>query len=276
MKNALISIMMLCAASTAAHAAEAEYLMHTDNGIRTVQYNPSQVVYIYTGPGNPTLIQFEDDETVVDPSKGMVGMGDAKAWSVGAKSNSILMKPLAKAPDTKLLVVTSKRTYAFKILTAPPDIEPTLIVRFDYPDSKIKAAQLAAKKQALIDEKLGKLPAKDGAASSKNTNYMKQGDEALAPSSVYDDGLFTYMRFDSSRELPVIYKLLPDGTEALTNPHMVPETGTLVVHETASNFLLRYGTAVMAIRNDGFNPAGKLNVLGTTVPNAVRMKKDEL
>ena len=271
MSARLAPIMVLCAAC-AAHATTV-----TDERIRVVPYDANQVVEILTAVGNPTLIQFEDDETVLDANKGMIGMGDAKAWSVGPKGSNIMLKPAATAPDTKLLVVTTKRTYAFEIKSVSKKsvVPPTLIIRFDYPDSKAKMAQAIDQKRLAIATRLGHIAGKDGTSANRNVNYMKQGDESLAPSAVEDDGRFTFMRFDSTRELPVIYKILPDGTEALTNFHMDSDSGTMVVHEVAAKFILRFGSAVLAIRNDGFNPDGKLNLTATTIPHAVRLQRGD-
>ncbi len=274
MKTKRIPVLVLGLAGALANAASPAG--RGDERIRTVPYDANQVVKIYTASGNPTLIQFEDGETAEDPGKGMIGIGDARAGTVGPKGSSIMLKPKARQPDTTLLVVTTKRTYAFEICSVlkKSGIRPTLIIRFNYPDSRARAAQAAAKKQGAIDERIGQIAGRDGAGARRNANYMKQGDEVLAPSHVDDDGRFTFMRFDSTRELPVVYKILPDGGEALSNFHMDSDTGTVVIHEVAARFHLRYGNAVMAIRNDGFNPDGKLNLTGTTVPNAVRLQKD--
>jgi type IV secretion system protein VirB9 len=247
-----------------------------DPRIHVEQYDPNRVVEIYTETGNPTLIQFEDDERIVDTPSGMIGFGDAKAWSVGPKGSNIMLKPKVTQPDTKALVVTNKRTYAFEIKSVPKKsgIQPTLIVRFTYPDTRAKLAKAEADRQDVIAKRLQQTAGKDGTTKVRNRQFMKRGDESLSPSLVEDDGRFTYFRFDSTRELPVVYKLLPDGREALTNFHMDPDTGTMVVHETASNFILRYGKAVMAIRNDGWNPDGALNLTGTTLPRTVRMDKE--
>lgn len=264
--------------AVSAMAGGASKADNTDQRIRNLSYNANQVVRIYTAVGNPTLIQFEDGETVLDDGKGMIGLGDANAWSVGPKGSNVMLKPKAERPDTKLLVVTTRRTYAFEIVSVSKKsaIEPTLIVRFDYPDSLAKATLAANKKSAVIAGRLAQIAGKNGTNATRNVNYMKQGDEVLAPSAVEDDGLFTFMRFDSTRELPLVYKIQPDGSERATNFHMDPDTGTVVIHEVAALFYLRYGTAVMAIRNDGYNPDGKLNLTGTTVPNAVRLQKDPL
>lgn len=252
-----------------------------DPRIRVERYDFFRVVPIYTRVGEPTLIQFEDDERIVDTPEGMLGMGDAKAWSIGPKGSNIMLKPKSEKPDTKLIVVTTKRTYAFEIISVPAKsgVAVTNILRFDYPDTAHKVADEAAQRAKLVNERLQKIEAAviaAGPLQARNRSYMKQGDESLAPSSVEDDGRFTYMRFDSARPLPTVFKILPDGEEAMTNFHMDPQTATVIIHDVAASFVLRYGNAVMAIRNDGFKPDGKINVLGTTVPNAVRLQKDPL
>ncbi|GJJ05678.1 P-type conjugative transfer protein VirB9 [Duganella rhizosphaerae] len=271
----------LSALAFALVAGQAVAASQGDPRIRVERYDFFRVVPIYTRVGEPTLIQFEDDERIVDTPEGMMGMGDAKAWSIGPKGSNIMLKPKSENPDTKLLVVTTKRTYAFEIISVPAKsgAAVTNILRFDYPDTAQKVAEEAAQRAKLVNERLQKIEAAviaAGPLQARNRKYMKQGDESLAPSSVEDDGRFTYMRFDSARPLPTVFKVLPDGQEAMTNFHMDPQTATLIVHDVAASFVLRYGAAVMAIRNDGFNPDGKINVLGTSVPNAVRMQKDPL
>lgn len=270
-----IAYALTCVPAAAA-SFDARVPSSADPRIRIEQYDPNRVVPIYTEIGNPTLIQFEDDERIVDTPEGMIGMGDAKAWSVGPRGSNIMLKPKAPKPDTTVLVVTNKRTYAFEIrsLVKGSKVQPTLIVRFTYPDTKVKLAKAEAARQEAVAQRLEKIAGKDGTTKIRNDRYMKRGDESLSPSHVEDDGRFTYFRFDSTRELPLVYKLLPDGREALLNFHMDPDTGTMVIHETAANFVLRYGKEVMAIRNDGWNPNGALNLTGSTLPRTVRMDKE--
>jgi type IV secretion system protein VirB9 len=282
--NTVIAVLL---AATCAVATAGQVIAPHDPGqgrdprIQVVAYSPDRVVPIYTDIGNPTLIQFESDEQIVDTPEGMVGMGDSKAWQVGPKANKIMLKPMATQPDTKLIVVTTKRTYAFEIISVKKDMHvvPTMILRFEYPDTHERHTQAEGAKQDAVAERLQQIAGKvadaeEAGAHVRNQNYMKRGDESLSPSLVEDDGRFTYMRFDSTRELPIVYKLLPDGKEALTNFHMNPDTGTMVIHETAAQFVLRYGKAVMAIRNDGFNPNGALDRTGATLPRTFRLTKE--
>lgn len=269
------SLAVLCVSGTVA-GGELSLTGTTDPRIRIEAYDPNRVVPIYTEPGNPTLIQFQEDERIADTPEGMIGMGDARAWSVGPKGSNIMIKPKAAKPDTKVIVVTNKRTYVFEIRSVAKASKnpPTLVVRFTYPDAQLKAAKADAARQDALSQRVEKANGRDGSVKVRNERYMKRGDESLAPSHVEDDGRFTYFRFDSTRELPLLYKLLPDGREALLNFHIDPDTGTVVVHETAAQFILRYGKAVMAVRNDGWNPDGAINLTGTTLPRTIRMDKE--
>lgn len=251
-----------------------------DPRIRVVQYDPDKVVTIYTDVGNPTIIQFEKDEQIVQTPEGQIGVADKKAWITSPKANHIMMLQKAKKPDTKMLVVTNKRTYAFEIISVTPkmEAEPTLILRFEYPDARAKQAQADAAKRDTVADRLREIAAKTdgkaGGTSGRNDKYSKRGDAALSPRRVEDDGRFTYFRFNSTPELPNVYKVLPDGKEALLNFHVDPDTGTVIVHETRPLFVLRYGNAVMAIRNDAYTPDAALNPAGTTLPRTLRLTKE--
>lgn len=271
MKARAIVAVLLGAVCELANAAR-------DPRIRVEQYDPDQVVKIYTATGNPTLIQFEADEEIKNTRTGLISMGDAKAWKTAPKANSIMLKPAVKQPDTTMIVVTTKRAYAFEIISAAKKrVEPTLILRFEYPDTKARLAMAEATKQGAVGDRLQeiiKAGGKLGGPHGRNRNYMKRGDAGLAPSQVEDDGRFTYFTFDSSRELPLVYKVLSDGKEALADFHMDPDSGTKVVHDTAAMFKLRYGNAVMGIRNDAYNPVGALNPIGSTLPRTLRLLKE--
>lgn len=286
--KAIVAVLfgVVCELANAGSAPRAQVVQPRDPAegrdprIRVVQYDPDQVVKIYTAIGNPTLIQFENDERIVQTPEGLVGVADKKAWITTPKASNIMMLPKAKTPDTKMLVVTNKRSYAFEIIsaTAKNRAQPTMILRFEYLDTKARQAQAEAAKRSAVTDRLQEIAAKtNGKAigtAGRNDKYMKRGDASLSPSRVEDDGRFTYMRFNSTRELPLVYKVLADGKEALLNFHVDSDTGTMVIHETRPLFVLRYGDAVMEIRNDGYNPDGALNPAGTTLPRTLRLTKE--
>ena len=107
--------------------------------------------------------------------------------------------------------------------------------------------------------------------SDYNRNYWGKGDKDLAPTEVFDDGRFTYLRYDNARSLPAVFKVNTDGSEAAVNSHV--EGDTLVIHETSKDFVLRQGKAVLGVENRSYDSVGEFNRTGTTGNNTVRLRK---
>jgi type IV secretion system protein VirB9 len=95
----------------------------------------------------------------------------------------------------------------------------------------------------------------------------------IAPSLVFDDGRFTYLRIAGQRELPAVFQVLADGSESLVNTRM--EDDLLVVDRVSRRLVLRAGQAVVGIWNDAFDPDGIAPVGATTVPGLQRVIKAE-
>lgn len=251
-----------------AHALTTPGPCGTDAHIRCAVFDPSEVYRVPFRAGTATLIQLEPGEVIDGPASGM-GMGDSKAWKVGAKSNWILFKPTEVHADTNLIVVTDRRRYAVELVTADRGEASVWSLTFTYPDTRARDAEAAAKKQALAADR-----ARSSAATSvhANENYDMQGDTVLAPTALWDDGRFTYFRYATTRDLPDINLVAPDGSEMQANLHI--DGDTVVVHKTAANFMLRSGRSVLAVRNNAYTPDGHFNTTGTTVPGTVRITKE--
>lgn len=197
-----------------------------------------------------------------------MGIGDAEAWNLGVRGNNIVLKPTQKMPQTNVIVVTNKRTYSFELLATAKDSMPTYILRFRYPDTEAsKAAAEAKRVQTTAAARAEK--------TVINTDYFWRGDnELLKPTAAYDDGRFTRLVYDHSGELPVFFKVLPDGTEALLNSNIDPEhKQTVVLHEVIRTVRARLGNQVIEIINRAYK-LPKFNETGTSVPGAMRTDRD--
>lgn len=224
-----------------------------DPRITLTKYNPEDVIRVRTHVGITTLIQFEEGENILAPNAGM-GIGDADAWGIDVRGNNILLKPMAKKPDTNLTVVTNKgRTYSFQLATSK---WPHYIVKLAYDKPKIAE-----------DKKLN-VPCHDGTA---NFRYGKWGDNAIAPAYMWDDGRFTCLKFKNNSELPVAYQIASDGSESLINYHV--EQDTMILHGISNEFRLRLGKQVLGLRSDHTLSSG-FNSKATSV-NATRELKHE-
>lgn len=241
-----------------------------DSRIQTAVYHDNQVYHIRGQVGRAVLVQLEEGETLSGDSAAL-GMGDSDAWKVAVKGNNIIFKPTVTKPATNMLIVTNKRTYAFTLSLVNEQHKkqaPTYILRFSYPDTIAAKHTKALAKDRKAAEIFGKT---SNAIQIHNNNYWGYGNRALAPTAMWDNGLFTYLRFNNNKDLPTVYKVAEDGTEALVNSHI--ENDTIVIHETAPRFVLRLGKTVLGINNRGYDTVGRFNRTGTSNTDTVRIVK---
>ncbi|AXV99201.1 TrbG/VirB9 family P-type conjugative transfer protein (plasmid) [Ralstonia solanacearum] len=237
-----------------------------ESHIQCAVYDPNEVYEVATSPGKAILLHLEPGETIEGDG---AGMGDGKAWNVSANKNWILLKRAASRPDTNLVVVTNRRAYTFDLVTAPRGVPATWVLKFDYPDTRARLSAEDARKRT---QAMAIAQVSASAAKPRNDAYSMRGHLELAPTSAWDDGTFTHLRYATARDLPRIYVKRADGSEFLPPYHM--EGDTIVVHEIAREFVARLGSAVLGIRNDGYSPEGHYNAAGTTVPGMVRLTKE--
>lgn len=278
MKNIVFTA--LISASFAAAAGE----VYQDSRIREEVYNPKRVYTIHTEIGKAVLIQFAPGETV-DSEKtdlSLLSMGFGKAWQIGTRANSFSMKPADAKPETNLLIVTNKRRYVFDLKMAKKPQQPTYALSFIYPeDEKRERLEQFANAERLVTQAAAAQAAKDritaGSRAKKvviNTDYSWRGtNQLLRPTAAWDDGQFTHLEYKHAGELPLFYKVLPDGTEALINMNISQTSGyTTVLQEVTRVIRARLGNEVVEIVNRNYKvPA--FNETGTSVHGAVRVDK---
>lgn len=240
-----------------------------DQRVQFFDYNAHDVFVIGTDIGISTLIQLEEDERIDGESTGL-GMGDAQAWSLAVKGNNIFIKPTAALPDTNMVIVTNKRTYAIQLRT--DNVAPSYIVRFKYPEKPKENNQT----KSVVGGKFRSVGNDANGApilvpENVNTNYYKRGAESILPSRVWDDGLFTYMKYPNNKDLPVVFSVLTDTSEAIVNSHVADDV--LVIHGTNPIYRLRMGGSVGEIYNRSYNSDGYFNERGTSDQNMYREVK---
>lgn len=249
-----------------------------DARVQTVTYDPNDVVSIRGQVGRAVLIQLEQDERLEGDSAAL-GMGDSEAWNLAVKGNNIIFKPTANSPATNMIVTTNKRTYAFSLSLLGATNKkgkslqtPTYVLRFDYPDTRFKQHKEEQAKNARVLALMQKVdPINKITETSLNQNYWGKGSKSIAPTAAYDNGRFTFFSFNNGKDMPTIYKVLPDGSESLLNTHV--EEDTVVVHEIAKHYVLRLGRETLGIENRSFDSVGSFNRTGTDDNDTVRVIK---
>jgi type IV secretion system protein VirB9 len=259
-----------------------------DSRIQRINYQKETISKIYSVIGRVILIQFEPGETLQGESSG-VGLGDARAWvNLVARGNNVWLKQSAENPNTNLTIVTNRRTYLFDLVQVTKLTAATYAVFFRYPDTEMREAEQKANVDAATAAVKGRISqaeklaaeqqkiAKENALSKIkiNTDYSVRGDaEMLTPTGIYDDGRFTYLEYADARPLPVFYKVLSDGTEALINGSMSQDRKTYVLHDVVPKIIARLGRdLVIEINNQNYQTPS-LNETGTSSPGLIRTNR---
>lgn len=272
-RGGLFFILALAGAAPAA-ALQQPAAGQRDARVRTVAYDPANVVKINGVIRASTQIVFADDEEIAH-----VAIGDTIAWEVAPAGSILFLKPREKHPPTNLQVVTTradgrKRSYQFELSIAESSLaEGYFVVRFAYPGDEIErrrldAAARGAEREGAMIEQAFDASREYGA---RNWRFSAQGSIDLEPEAVFDDGKETSFRFAGNREVPAIYLIASDGSETLAPKDVRGEV--VVVHATAREFRLRKGGDVLCVYNEAFDPVGVNPGTNTMSPSVARLPK---
>lgn len=245
-----------------------------DRRIRSVEYNPLEVYELTTHYGYELQIVLSPGETVTS-----VRAGDAAAWSIEPKEpkNRLFIKPKADNPTTNLAVVTrtakgEERSYDFHLTAEWPEksdkarANMMYRVQFTYPGDE-RAASTANRKVDDVKEKLA------NAATEKPRNYKYSfaGAGIFKPEEIYDDGLYTYLRFAPKTPRPSIYHVDAENNEHIAETHTDEEW--IVIHSVRPRFNFRKDNVVSGVFNDAYDATGTINRSGTVSPVVRRVLK---
>ncbi len=238
-----------------------------DPRIRELTYDPTAVYRIAGAFRTATQIVFSPDETIRHAA-----IGDSVAWEVAAEGSVLFLKPRERHQATNLLVVTERegavRHYAFELLAHEAGDRTAIAyqVRFRYPaDEQAEAARALAVQAAAVEQRLIGLELERGVVEGpRNLAWSAQGDTALQPSEVSDNGRFTVLRFPGVQALPAVFEVGEDGSERLIPYDVRGEF--VVIHGITRGLRLRRGQSVLCLFNDAYDARGVSVGTGTASP----------
>lgn len=248
-----------------------------DTRIRYINYDADEVVRVNGVFRIASQIVFGEGEQISS-----VALGDTVSWEVATADNVLFIKPREAAPATNLIVVTRRgsisRTYTFALTARSGRIssgtDAQFVVRFRYPSDEAETRRASELQnlqvQMLLVEAGGVKVALQAAAvlGNRNLDYSIAGAADLAPSEVTDNGQFTIMRFPRNQQLPAIFTVTPDGSEAVVPYDVRGEF--VVIHQVGREFRLRRGKALSCIWNNAYDRYGPDNSSGTASPDVER------
>lgn len=239
-----IASLFLCAfMAMQSFAAQVPQPSPVDPRIRTVMYNPREVVTITGHIGYQMVIQFSPLERIEN-----ISLGDSQAWQVtpNRKANLLFLKPIDRIPGTNMTIITNMRHYNFELIvsnaTTIDKKNQVYDIQFVYFNDEFSTNQSLS---PLEEPEANDVPAPE----NWNFSYSYTGSKANIPVRVFDDGKYTYFRWNDDVETPAIFTADEDGNESLVN--YITKGNYFVVQKIARNFVLRNSKNVTYIHNDG-------------------------
>lgn len=256
-----------------------------DKRITYTTYNADDVVLIKCKEGYVSIIEFEKDERILN-----IATGFSDGWEVMDKDNYLFIKPksyVMKAEEqnmsdengekvefygssviqpnptdwkTNLIVTTNKdKIYTFDLeLGEANKINYKLAFNYITPKEQLDKA----KAQKEIAEKQAKEKAEYQKEIERNTiprnwnfvMHVNKDSQTIAPDFAYDDGVFTYLGFSSTKTIPSVFLYDEVNKESILNNHIKKDGkyDVIVIHKTAEKILLRSGNKLVGIVNKGY------------------------
>ncbi|RLV59177.1 P-type conjugative transfer protein VirB9 [Parashewanella curva] len=263
--------MTLMLTSFTSLALETPHIGHFDRRVRHINFNSQQVVKLVGHYGFATDIAFAKGESIKQ-----IAMGDSAAWSVTPVDNHIFIKPKAQQAITNMTVLTNRHVYQFELNASQlknsnqaTSRNMMFAVDFVYPND-LKTQLHQHNQQQLLDDQLSL----HTTPQINNQNYFYKGNKALLPTTVFDDGRFTYLKFSQKQDLPAVYIVNNDNSESLVNSHINPDfPNTIVIRRVVRRLALRQGQLVLCLFNQSFDAENPASYQKTQIPQVKRIAK---
>lgn len=253
MKPYCIAAILFALAGPASHYAHAEarpIALPSDSRLVQFVYQPNNVYTVLTRPESVTDIQLSDDEELVT-----LAMGDTAQWVVSNVPGHIFVKPIFPDLVTSATLVTNMRTYQLTLRSSPMDGKFYQQVHWHNPQLIAYRAEQAAARVAMADTarkfedaRMAATVVTPSVALEKlNFGYDIEGEGAFAPTQVFDDGNFTWVRLPDVQEMPAVF-LVQDGNVELLN--FTLRDSYMVIHRLVPEMLLKLGKQEVRIKRN--------------------------
>lgn len=274
----------------------------SDARVRCIALARGAVVHLVAAPGAALLIQVPEGERVVGvPASDNALMrapgasrsvavaaedgaeGDNRSvtdgnLSVAVRGPTVIVKPFGPLVAQPLFVLTERdghqQQYAFQLETGPNWFFSVRLRNLEAEAAEQRAQwadiQRRREEQAARDKLDQELAEPCAAIPNVNRRYVGQGDAALAPAEICDDGRSVYAKFLG--RIPVVNETLPDGRLAGVNVTQ-GNNGWMTIAGTAAILQLSDGGRTLCLHNRAYSTAIANTGTGTVSAGVVRERK---
>lgn len=295
-----LTLALTSALPTAAIARETPRSGHKDARMRTVVYDPAQVVRLSTVVATALVVTFDSREKIA-----AVAVTDSKNLVATPRDNFLFMKSRDILTPQPIIVLTKgpkgTRRYVFEveaISAARQSAEQRDVyysVEFRYPADRAQALMVAQRlrerqqrarqaQMAVVSQRArvrrrlqqASAPAVLGPPAIPvpvaNWHYVAQGNRRLVPAKVYDNGSSTFFQFSPEMRMPAIFRINPDGREVATNVSV--KNDWVMIGGVGRGWRLRDGKTNLTIWNQGSATAAASPVTGTASSTVRRVMRN--
>lgn len=213
-----------------------------------------------------TKIEFNKGERVIDTS--LVDVTCIRSWFIKKNRDAIFVTALKNDCDTILRVQTSKTQYFLELNAKLPignfKKELVLIYNFAYPEEDNNAEGGANGIDFIRFNTYSGINCDPIDKTKNNYNYSisenslgKRVDRDIAPSLIFDDGKFTYMKFPN--KVPSIFAVDSNGFEVSTNV-ISDGKDCIRVDGVGTRYSLKLGPALVCVFNEAFENINRARI----------------
>lgn len=224
--------------------------------IQEYEYAPDRTYPVHTGLGITTEIVLSPDEKILDYSTGF-----SSGWDLTRRDNVFYLKPRNVDVDTNMMVRTATHSYIFELKVVATDWKTLDQAKREGVEYKITFKYPANTSFNAERKKVASTPPLDtdlvpGRSYDFNYDYAARNNTPpwLIPTTVYDDGQFTYIRMSDLKQFPtgnfptVYMREQAHGGDAVVNTTV--QGNTIVVHGTYPYLVIRHGNYVVGLRRN--------------------------
>jgi type IV secretion system protein VirB9 len=209
-----------------------------DSRIKTFIFSENEIFRVVINFGYQTSIEFGEGEEIQT-----ISAGNNFAWQLTPIGRRLFIKPLEENILTNMTILTNKRVYQFEIqsksATYATDEELAYVIRFFYNDEDIDN-----KMPSVVAQEAEPIPA----IKPFNFNYTLSGPDSIAPVKVFDDGINTFLKFDSNLHFTPKISAVRDGETTLLKPKK--RADYIVVNTVNKEFKIEHGNDVVHVYNE--------------------------
>ncbi len=217
-------------------------------------YDPGRIYQVRTGLGITTQIELSPSEKILDYSTGF-----SNGWDLTRRENVFYLKPKNVDVDTNMMIRTATHSYILELKVVATDwrtLEQAkqagvhYKVTFKYPNDTEFTAK--AEEVPQISTAIEKDRSYNFKYDYSTNRAIRTKQSWLLPTSVYDDGQFTYVKMSDLKDIPtgnfpaIFARERENGEDFVVNTTV--ENNTIIIHGIYPYLVIRHGKNVVGLR----------------------------